>query len=119
MASGSPSTEAKALTYLGVIESDRADYPRAQCLLEGAVARSRALGEPRRVSYALCALGRVALLRGDLDRAAEQLAASIDLALRHHWLAFAPWPQALLGEAQLLAGDVRAATKTTQQAFAR
>ena len=37
-------------------------------------------------------LGRIHLLRNDLDSAAEQLDASIDLAERDHWLAILPWP---------------------------
>jgi len=119
MASGSPSLVAKATTYLGVVESDRANYPRAQQLLDKAIRQSRAADEPRREVYALSALGRISLLRGDLDRAQHQLGASIDLAQRHHWLAFLPWPQSLLGEVHLLAGDTAAAVETTQQAFAR
>ena len=34
----SPSTRAKAMTYLGSVASDRADYPRAVALLEDATA---------------------------------------------------------------------------------
>jgi DNA-binding SARP family transcriptional activator len=118
-ASGSPSTAAKAATYLGVIESDRANYPRAQHLLQTAVRQSRIADEPRRESYALSGLGRLNLLRGDLDGALHQLTASIDLAERHHWLAFLPWPQSLLGEVHLLRGDTAAGTEATRQAFAR
>jgi DNA-binding SARP family transcriptional activator len=119
MASGSPSIVAKASTYLGVVESDRANYPRAQHLLETALRQSQLAEEPRRESYALSALGRISLLCGDLDRALHRLTASIDLAERHHWLAFLPWPQSLLGEVHLLRGDTAAAAQTTQQAFAR
>jgi DNA-binding SARP family transcriptional activator len=117
--SGSPSIAAKAATYLGVVESDRANYPRAQELLQTAVRQSRIADEPRRESYALSGLGRVSLLRGELDRAVHQLTASIDLAQRHHWLAFLPWPQSLLGEVHLLRGDTAAAIEATGQAFAR
>ena len=117
--SRSPSIAAKAATYLGVVESDRANYPRAQDLLQTAIRQSRIADEPRRESYALSGLGRVSLLRGDLDRAVHQLTASIHLAQRHHWLAFLPWPQSLLGEVHLLRGDTAAATEATGQAFAR
>jgi hypothetical protein len=67
----------------------------------------------------LAALGRACLLRGELDTAADWLQASIDLAQRHHWLSFVPWPQAFLGEVHLLRDDRNSASETLRQAFAR
>jgi len=118
-ASGSPSVQAKALAYLGSLESDRASYRRAAGLLEQAVTLSRAAGEPRRQAYALSMLGRISLFRGALDAAAGQLDASIKLAEHDHWLAFLPWPQALRGEVQLARADPAGAAELLQHAFAR
>jgi len=118
-ASASPSVQAKALAYLGSLESDRASYRRAASLLEQAVTLSRAAGEPRRQAYALSMLGRISLFRGALDAAAGQLDASIKLAEHDHWLAFLPWPQALRGEVQLARADPAGAAELLQHAFAR
>ena len=118
-ASGSPSVHAKAMTYLGAVESDRASYRRAIVLLEQAVTLSRAAGEPRRQAYALSMLGRISLFRGDLETAARQLDASIKLAEHDHWLAFLPWPQTLRGEVQLARADPAGAAELLQHAFAR
>jgi DNA-binding SARP family transcriptional activator len=118
-AGGSPSVKAKAVAYLGAVESDRANYRRAVDLLEQAVRLSQAAGEPRRQAYGLSMLGRINLFRGALDVAAEQLDTSIKLAGRDHWLAFLPWPQALRGEVQLARGDPAGAGDLLQQAFAR
>ena len=118
-ASGSPSVQAKAMTYLGSVESDRASYRRAVGLLEQAVTLSQATGEPRRQAYALSMLGRISLFRGALDTAAGQLDASIKLAEQDHWLAFLPWPQALRGEVQLARDDPAGAAELLQHAFAR
>ena len=118
-ASGSPSVQAKAMTYLGSVESDRASYGRAAGLLEQAVTLSEATGEPRRQAYALSMLGRISLFRGALDTAAGQLDASIKLAEQDHWLAFLPWPQALRGEVQLARDDPAGAAELLQHAFAR
>lgn len=118
-AASSPSIKAKALTYLGAVESDRANYRRATSLLEEAVALSQAAGEPRRWAYALSMLGRINLFCGALDVAAGQLDASIGLAERDHWLAFLPWPQALRGEVQLARADPAGAAELFQHAFAR
>lgn len=118
-AQGSPSILAKATTYLGCVESDRAGYGRALTLLEEATRLSRVAGDPRREAFGLAMLGRVGLVRGDLDSAAGHLNASIDLAERSHWLSFLPWPQALQGELHLARGNVTAASETLLQAFAR
>ena len=110
---------AKATTYLGSVESDRADYVKAADLLEEGIDLSRAAGDPRREAYGLSMLGRLSLLRHDLDTAAEQLDASIALAEGEHWLAILPWPQALRGEVQLARNDPAGAAELLHQAFAR
>ena len=115
----SPAVTAKATIYLGSVASDRSDYPRALSLLPEAIRLSQAAADPRREAYALSMLGRVNLLLGDLEVAADQLEAAIALASRDHWLAFLPWPQALLGELQLIRGDPRGASQPLEQAFAR
>jgi DNA-binding SARP family transcriptional activator len=118
-ANGSVSVTAKATTYLGSVESDRANYPQALDLLERGVDLSRAAGEPRREAYSLSMLGRISLLRGDLGLAGEQLRASAELAERDHWLSFLPWPQAMIGSVALACGDPDGANRVLQQAFAR
>ena len=117
--SSSPSTLAKAMTYLGSAASDRAEYPRATSLLEQSTRLSRFALEPRREAFGLSMLGRVSLLRGSLDEAAEQLAGAVELAQREHWLAFLPWPQALLGQVRLSQGNVAGAADCLEQSFAR
>ena len=114
-----PSVRAKAMTYLGSVASDRADYPRALALLQGATEASRDVGEPRREAFGLSMLGRVSLLQGRLAEATELLSTAGDIAERDHWLSFLPWPQALLGQAWLSLGDLDAAARTLEQSFAR
>ena len=115
----SPSVRAKAMTYLGSVASDRADYPRATTLLEDAIHGLRTVREPRREAYGLSMLGRVGLLRGDLDTADEHLRSAIEVAEAEHWLSFLPWPQALLGHVLLARGDLDAAATCLEQSFAR
>jgi len=119
LAGGSVAVTAKAMTYLGAVESDRANYRRSSDFLKEAVALSRASGERRREAYALALLGRHRFFRGDLEAAAAQVDASIELAGREHWLAFLPWPQSFRGEVQLARNDVDGAAAILQQAFAR
>lgn len=118
-ADGSPAVTAKATTYLGGVASDRASYSNSLRLLEEAVELSKAAGTPRMGAFALSMHGRVHLVRGELDLAQERFEASIRLAERDHWLAFLPWPQALLGEALVNRGEVDNAAALLEQAFAR
>lgn len=118
-ADGWPAVQAKANTYLGAVASDRGDYLRARRFLESGISQSTSAGEPRRRAYALSMLGRTELLSGRPAKAQEWLTQSIEVAQRDHWLAFLPWPQALLGEATLVCGDLPGATAALEQAFAR
>ena len=118
-AAGSLAIQAKLTTYLGSVESDRGNYPQATSLLADAIELSRAAGDRRREAFARSMLGRVHLLRSDLNSAADELDVSIELAEQDHWLAFLPWPQALRGEVQLARADVSGAAELLQQAFAR
>ena len=118
-ADDSPSMMAKATVYLGSVESDRANYVKAVGLTEQAIDFSRVAGEPRHESYGLAMLGRISLLRNELDSAADYLDASIELAEREHWLSFLPWPQTLRGETQLAREDPEGAEVLLRQAFAR
>jgi DNA-binding SARP family transcriptional activator len=119
MAADAPSAMARALMYLGSVESDRADYPSALAHLDRSAGLLRASGEPRRLAYILSMRGRIHLLRGERERAADDLQASIEEGERERWLAFLPWPQALLGESALLSGRVDVAEELLEQAFAR
>src|SRR4051794_15090282 len=118
-AADSPGAQAKATTYLGSVSSDRAHYSRALALLAEACRLSRTIGDVRRAAFAVSMIGRVHLLRGDLDAAATHLDAAIELSGQAHWLAFIPWPQALRGEVELGRGDLAAASAILGQAFAR
>ena len=119
LASGQPSVQAKASTYLGSVHSDRGNYPRALTLLHDALELSRQAGETRREAYTLAMLGRLDLIRGEVDHADALLTEAVDLAQRQHWLSFLPWPQALQGEVQLARQDPARAGETLEQAFAR
>lgn len=114
-----PSVSAKALAYLGSVASDRADYGRALEDLALAASISLTAEEPRRAAYVESMVGRLHLLRGDLDAAAEALSRSIATAEREHWLAFLPWPQAFLGEVELARRGPDVAEAILEQAFAR
>ena len=119
LAGGASWVMAKAQTYKGSAESDRAEYGKALNSLRSAIAHARVAGDPRRETYATTMIGRIHVLRGDIEAAAGELQAAIDMGERDRWLAFLPWPQAFLGEVELARGDVNAAESILSQAFAR
>jgi DNA-binding SARP family transcriptional activator len=110
---------AKAHTYLGSIASDRGDFERALEYLGSAVEAARATGDPKREAFALSMVGRAQLALGDVDAALASLGASTALSEKTQWLSFVPWPQALLGEAFVVTGDLERAEQTLHHSFAR
>ncbi len=119
LADGSPGILAKATTYLGSVESDRADYSAAFDNLAEAIRLARIVGDVRLESFAMSMCGRAHLLRGHYDEAASCLNSSIELAEADRWLAMLPWPQALRGEVELARGDFVGAAHSLEQSFAR
>lgn len=109
----------KATTYLGSVKSDQADYGAAIILLKEAANASRRTGDLRREAYAESMLGRVHLVRHEMENAARHLDNAVELALRDQWLAFLPWPQAMRGELEVIRGNFAAASDALNQAFAR
>jgi len=114
-----PGILARSHSYLGCVQSDRADYKPARETLNAAVEYSRLAGDRRQEAYAASLLGRLDFLLGDLDSATRTLNESIELGQSDAWLAFLPWPQALLGEVHIERGDHHSASRILEQAFAR
>lgn len=115
---GEDAAERSAIdTVHGAALSDTAHYASAEAMLLGAVSLAEQGAQTRQLAYALSMLGRVYLLRGDLDRAATTLDRSMSMA-RTAWTAFVPWPQALRAEVDLKRGDIERAAEGFEQAFA-
>ncbi len=70
-----------------------------------AIDLARSAGKPRREAWALGLGARVHLLRGDLGTAEAWLNECVNRVDDEQWVAFRPWPLALLGEIRLDAGD--------------
>jgi tetratricopeptide (TPR) repeat protein len=104
------------LTLQGSVYSDVSRYGPALASLEAAVAGAQSLADECQAAYALSMIGRVHLLRADLDRAVQALDRSIALA-RVGWTAFLPWPQALRAEIDLQRGATAAAADAFDAAF--
>jgi DNA-binding SARP family transcriptional activator len=101
----------------GMALSDRAHYGAALELLNKSVARAERCDRRRQAAWSLSLVGRVHLLRGDVNLAMPVIKESLALVAAERWTAFRPWPQVLRGEAALLAGDADLAAEDLDHSF--
>ena len=102
----------------GACYLDTADYVSALSPLGSAVARARRAGTVRPAALAEAHIGRWHLLRGELDEARVALHRALETAREGGWTTYIPWPESLLADADLRAGDVGAAAAGFEHAFA-
>ena len=101
----------------GMALSDRAHYAAALEVLHVSVSRAERCDRPRQAAWSLSLIGRVHLLRGDLAFAVAALDRSLALVTEERWRAFRPWPEALRGEALLLANRTDEAAAALDRTF--
>lgn len=110
------------LAWIGVVEglarTDLGTYAVAERVLHAAVADARRGGDRKAEAFARSNIGRIHLLRGELDEADAELGAAVELVRSLDWTGFLPWPEALSGEVALLQGDVTTAAERIEHAFA-
>lgn len=117
-AAGHPGEAAAIDSVSGMALSDTGRHAAAREHLGRAMNAAETAGQPRRFAYALSMAGRIDALEGDLDAARDALERSLEITLAESWLGFAPWPEALLAEVELAAGDAAAAEERFAHAFA-
>lgn len=118
-AAGADPTELAWINLIsGAAGTDLGDYPAALRDLVEAVQVADRAGLPAPAALARSFLGRLHLLRGDLDRAADELRHSIDQVRQVAWMSLLPWPESLLAEVELRRGDLTAAEEMFEHAFA-
>ncbi len=106
------------LTYLACCLSDMARYEDALKLFEEAIELAETAGDRKRVAYALNWLGRLHLLRGDLDRAEEALQRSVDIVKAESWIGFQPMPESFFAQVKFSRARTDEAKGMLEHAFA-
>jgi hypothetical protein len=71
----------------------------------------------RQVAWSLSLIGRIHLLRDDLEAATAALDRSLDLVAGERWTAFRPWPEALRAEVSLRTAARGRALERVEGAF--
>lgn len=102
----------------GLGRSDVADYAPAVASLECAQDHARSAGDDRALAFAATALGRVHVLRGELDHAKAACDRAYATASKLQWTSFLPWTEIFLGEVALRRGDTDQAAERLDHAYA-
>ena len=92
------------LAYQAICYSDTGRYAQAIDRLQQCLSMEEQKETASQQAYALCLLGRIRMLRGELTEARTNLDRSISTATKCGWTGLIPWPQALLAEVDLLEG---------------
>jgi DNA-binding SARP family transcriptional activator len=103
---------------LGCCRNDVGDYAEAAERLRSGIERSDRTNSVHAGAYGRAMLGRLHVLRGELDDARHVLDEALDYVQRHGWTAFVPWPESFRAEVDLRVGDVDAAEERLEHAFA-
>lgn len=91
------------LAYQAICHSDMGRYAQAIECIERCLSMDDADTTSQK-AYALCLLGRIQMLRGELKQARASLDRSISMATECGWTGLIPWPQSLLAEVGILEG---------------
>lgn len=114
--------DARQLAWIELIsgkaQTDLGRHAVAREHLDSSVAAASDVGDRRCESFALASLGRLFIQREEWGEAATALTRSLRLAQEDGWLAFRPYPEALLGEVRLADGDLAAAAAAFDSAYA-
>ena len=102
----------------GTAAHDVGDHATAGELLPLAVARSERLASGQPLGLALSLLGRLHLLRGELDDAHLVIDRALEEAEARGMTAFVPFPESFRAELDLLRGDLDRAEERFEHAFA-
>jgi DNA-binding SARP family transcriptional activator len=108
-AQGFPDEQARVLAIQGMLASDTARYDAAVTALVESGRLAEAVGNRRQQAFSAALLGRVRLLRGELEQAAVSLDRAQAWITEEHWTSFEPFVAGLRGETHLAAGELEEA----------
>jgi DNA-binding SARP family transcriptional activator/predicted negative regulator of RcsB-dependent stress response len=116
-AEGFPDEQARILAIQGMLASDTARYEDAVTALTESGRLARAVGNRRQQAFSEALLGRVRLLRGELEQAAASLDRSQVWIAEEHWTSFEPFVAGVRGETYLAAGQLEEAAASIDRSW--
>jgi DNA-binding SARP family transcriptional activator len=103
---------------LGMAAADTGAHERALVHLRRSVRLAEDAGSHQQVSFSLSFVGRSHFLREELEDARAALEHSLVLAREIKWLAFEPWPESWLADAEVASGELGAGRERFEHAWA-
>lgn len=103
---------------LGLVAADTGAHEQALAHLRLSVELAERAGSRQQASFSLSFVGRSHFLRAELDDARAALERSLALARESNWVAFEPWPESWLAEADLAGGELPAGRERFEHAWA-
>ncbi|HEX9228515.1 MAG TPA: SARP family transcriptional regulator, partial [Arthrobacter sp.] len=116
-AEGIPEEQARILAIQGMLASDTAHYGDAVAAFAESRRLAKSVRNRRQLAFSEALLGRVHLLRGDLELAAAALDRALDGVAAEHWTAFEPFVAGVRGETYLAAGRLEEAADLIDRAW--
>jgi len=116
-AGGFPDEQARILAIQGMLASDTARYGAASAALTESGNLAKAVGNRRQQAFSAALLGRVHLLRGELELAGAVLDRALAWIAEEHWTAFEPFVAGVRGETYLAAGEMEQAAAFIDRAW--
>lgn len=116
-AEGFPDEQARILAIQGMLASDTARYADAVTALTESGRLAQAVGNRRQRAFSEALLGRVHLLRGELEPAAACLDRALKWIAAEHWTAFEPFVDGVRGETYLAAGRLEEAAELIDRSW--
>jgi hypothetical protein len=103
---------------LGLAAADTGAHERALVHLRLSAELAERAGSLQQAAFSLSFVGRSHFLRDELHSARAALERSLALARESKWLAFEPWPESWLAEADLATGQLPAGRERFEHAWA-
>jgi tetratricopeptide (TPR) repeat protein len=103
---------------LGLAAADTGAHERALAHLGRSVELAERAGSSQQAAFSLSFVGRSHFLRGELDDARTTLERALAVARDAKWVAFEPWPESWLAEADLATGELPTGRERFEHAWA-
>ncbi|MGH2987103.1 MAG: tetratricopeptide repeat protein [Solirubrobacterales bacterium] len=102
----------------GLVAADTGAHERALTYLRRSVELAERAGSHQQAAFSMAFVGRSLFLREELDGARAVLERSLAVAREAKWVAFEPWPESWLAEAELAAGEIPSGRERFEHAWA-
>jgi DNA-binding SARP family transcriptional activator len=101
----------------GVALADQGMHDQAAVEFRASIDLAKSVEHGRQLAWSHAFMGRVRLLRDELDEAEDSLSAALEHGRAERWTAFLPFPEALLAEVWIRRGMLDQAAETFEHAF--